>query len=159
MHKSALFYRCPTTGHGVAWGERWYSSYSFLNLTLDVVKCHAQAMLYLWGRTSGTHWIRGWVGLTDCLETEAGGKILSPCWDWNPVIQSTARHYTDCATPAPMVCIADHISITSCTWLTMPWPTFLSLCVVLDCYFLTHEFITFFKAKNGIIYIYIYINK
>jgi hypothetical protein len=45
------------------------------------------------------------VGLRAGLDTEVRGKILCPCRGSNPdrpVVQSVVRHYTDCATPAPV---------------------------------------------------------
>jgi hypothetical protein len=52
-------------------GERMYSSYSFLTLTLDGVsgQCHAPAALYPQKTTAGTHWIGGWVSLRAGLDT------------------------------------------------------------------------------------------
>jgi hypothetical protein len=50
-------------------------------------------------RTPLTHWIRGWVGLSSSLDTEAGEKILGSYRGSNPdppVVQSVVRHYTDC---------------------------------------------------------------
>jgi hypothetical protein len=37
-----------------------------------------------WRFTTGTHWIRGWVGLRAVLDTEATGNILCFCWGSNP---------------------------------------------------------------------------
>jgi hypothetical protein len=55
-------------------------------------------------RTSGTHWLGGWMGPTVRLDTEARRKIFRLCRGSNsnsPVVQSVVRHYTDWATPAP----------------------------------------------------------
>jgi hypothetical protein len=57
-------------------------------------------------RTHGTHCTGGWVGPRAGLDTEARVKILCLCWGSNldhPVVQSIARHYTDWATPAPIM--------------------------------------------------------
>jgi hypothetical protein len=40
---------------------------------------HALAALYPQERTSGTHWIGGWVGPRSGLNTEARGKFLCLC--------------------------------------------------------------------------------
>jgi hypothetical protein len=45
---------------------------------------HALALLHLWERTPGTHWIGGWVGLRAGLDTEARRKIICPCRGSNP---------------------------------------------------------------------------
>jgi hypothetical protein len=57
-----------------------YSSYSFLTSALDGLsgQRHAPAALYPRERTPGTHCTGGWVGPRAGLDTEAGGKILSP---------------------------------------------------------------------------------
>jgi hypothetical protein len=57
------------------------SSYSFLTSTLDGVsgQRHVPAALYPREKTSGTHWIGGWVGLRTGLDTEARGKIIFLC--------------------------------------------------------------------------------
>jgi hypothetical protein len=90
-----------------AQGERKYSSYSFTTLALDEVsgQRHAPAALYPGERTPGTHCTEGWVGSRAGLDTEARGKVSCSCRGSNvdrPVVQSVARHYTDCATPAPL---------------------------------------------------------
>jgi hypothetical protein len=54
--------------------------------------------------TPGIHCTGGWVGPTAGQNAEATGKILYLCRGSNldrPVVQSTARHYTDWAAPAP----------------------------------------------------------
>jgi hypothetical protein len=67
--------------HVSAMGERRYSSYSLFNLALDGVsgQRHAPAALYPQERTTGTHWIGGWVGLRAGLDTEVNEKILCFC--------------------------------------------------------------------------------
>jgi hypothetical protein len=40
---------------------------------------HAPAALYPLGKSPGTHWIGGWVGLRAGLDAGAGRKILCPC--------------------------------------------------------------------------------
>jgi hypothetical protein len=64
---------------------------------------HAPAAIYPWERTPGTHCTGDWVGPRPDLDTEAREKILCLCRESNldrPVVQSVARHCTDCATPA-----------------------------------------------------------
>jgi hypothetical protein len=70
----------PATRHGGAWGQRRYSSYSFLTSALDGVsgQRHAPAALFPGERTPGTHWTGLWVGPRAGLDTEAGRKILCP---------------------------------------------------------------------------------
>jgi hypothetical protein len=60
----------PATRHGGAWGERRYSSYSFLTSALDGVsgQRHAPAALYPRIKDPGTHWTGGWVGLRAGLD-------------------------------------------------------------------------------------------
>jgi hypothetical protein len=67
--------------HAGAKGERKYSSYSFLTLTLDGVsgQRHALAALYPRGKDLWCPWIGGWVCLRAGLGTEARGKILCLC--------------------------------------------------------------------------------
>jgi hypothetical protein len=93
----------PATRHEGAWGERRYSSYSFLTSALDggVVSVTPRPRFTPGERTPGTHCTGGWVGLRAGLDTEATGKILCPCRGSNldrPVVQPVARHYTDWAT-------------------------------------------------------------
>jgi hypothetical protein len=59
---------------------RIYISYSLTTSALDGVsgQRHAPPALYLRGKTPGTHWTGGWVGLRAGLDTEVRGKILSP---------------------------------------------------------------------------------
>jgi hypothetical protein len=46
-------------------------------------------------RNPGTHCTGGWVGLRAGLDTEAKRTILCLCREYNPVVQSAVRHYTD----------------------------------------------------------------
>jgi hypothetical protein len=71
---------CPTTRHAGAWGERRYSSYSFLTSALDGVsgQRHAPAAFYPGERTPGTHCTGYWVGPRAGLDTEVRRKILLP---------------------------------------------------------------------------------
>jgi hypothetical protein len=71
--------------HAGANGEKMYS-YSFLTSVLDGVSGprHATAALNPRVRTSGTHWIAGWVGLSAGQDTEARRKILWLCQRSNP---------------------------------------------------------------------------
>jgi hypothetical protein len=90
----------PATRHGGAWGERSYSSYSFLTSALDWGEWSAShpAALCPGERTPGIHCTGGWVGPRAGLDTDARGKILCPCRGSNLhrlVVQSAARHYTD----------------------------------------------------------------
>jgi hypothetical protein len=95
---------CPATRHGSAWGERRYSSYSFLTSALDGGEWSAsrpgRALPPVKG-TPGTHWTGGWVGPRAGLDAETRRKILCLCKGWTPVIQSIVSHYTDWATAAP----------------------------------------------------------
>jgi hypothetical protein len=68
---------CPTTRHEGAWGERKYSSYSFLTSALD----RGERSASRFGRSllpgkgpPGTHCTGGWVGPRAGLDTEARGK-------------------------------------------------------------------------------------
>jgi hypothetical protein len=66
---------------------------------------HAPAALCPGERTPGTHCTGGWVDPRTGLNTEARGKISCLCRGSNfdlSVVQSTARHYTAWATPAPI---------------------------------------------------------
>jgi hypothetical protein len=89
----------PATLHGGAWGERIYSSYSFLTSALDGVsgQRHAPAALC----SHGIHCTKGFVGPRAGLDTEVREKILCLCRGSNPdrlVVQSVVRHYTYWAT-------------------------------------------------------------
>jgi hypothetical protein len=98
----------PATRHGGAWGERRYSSYSFLTSALDGGEWSASrpGRALPRGKTPGTHCTGGWVGLGAGLDTEDRGKSLWPCRGSNPdrpVVQYVVRHYTDWATPSPYI--------------------------------------------------------
>jgi hypothetical protein len=82
--------------------ERRYSSYSLFNLALDGVsgQRHAPAALFPQERTTGTHWIGGWVGLRAGLDTEVNEKSFASAGDQTSVAQTVVRHYTDLATAA-----------------------------------------------------------
>jgi hypothetical protein len=56
---------------------------------------HAPAALYSQGNDHNTHWIRGWVGLTAGLATEAKKIFFSLAGHLTSVDQSVVRHYTD----------------------------------------------------------------
>jgi hypothetical protein len=74
--------RCPATRHKGAWGERRYSSYSYLTLATrwgTVVSVTPWPRFIPGERTPGTHWIGGWVGLRAGLDTGARRKILCSC--------------------------------------------------------------------------------
>jgi hypothetical protein len=77
---------CPATYHEGTWGERRYSSYSFLTSVQDGGEWSASCPSYaLPGeRTPGTHWTGGWVGPRAGLDAEARRKILCLCWGSNP---------------------------------------------------------------------------
>jgi hypothetical protein len=47
-------------------------------------QCHALAAFCLRGKTPGTHWIGGCVGLRAGLDIEARGQILCLCQESNP---------------------------------------------------------------------------
>jgi hypothetical protein len=68
-------------------------------------------------RTPCTQWTGGWVGPRAGLDSEVRGKILCLCWGSNLdclVDHSTAKHYTDWATPPPNV----FLLITLLIWIT-----------------------------------------
>jgi hypothetical protein len=92
--------KSPATRHDGAWGEKRYSSYSFLTSTLDGGEWSASRPRFTPGeRTPGTHCTGGWVGPRAGLDTEDRGKILCLCRGLNPdrpVVQSVVRHYTAC---------------------------------------------------------------
>jgi hypothetical protein len=88
----------PATRHGGLWGDRRYSSYSFLTSALDG------------GERSGSRPGRALLRGKDPrypLYRRLGGprriqdKSFAPAGDRTPVVQSVVRHYTDWATPAP----------------------------------------------------------
>jgi hypothetical protein len=99
--------RCPATRHGGAWGERRYSSYSYLTSATIwgwVVSVTPRPRFTPGERTPGTHWRGGWVGLRACLDAGARRKILCPCRGSNldhPIVQPVVRHYTAWATAVP----------------------------------------------------------
>jgi hypothetical protein len=76
--------------------NRMYSSYSFLTSALDgddwSVSCPGHALPP--GKDTGTHWIRGWVGVRAGLNTEAREKSSASVRDQTPALQSVARQYT-----------------------------------------------------------------
>jgi hypothetical protein len=84
-----LYKICPATCHGGTWGERRYSSYSFLTSVLDggggeVVSITPRPRFTPGERTTGTHWTGGWVGLRVRLDAGVGRKILCVCQGSNP---------------------------------------------------------------------------
>jgi hypothetical protein len=64
----------------------------------------------------GTQWIGGWVGLRADLDTEARRKIIYLCRGPNPVVQSVVRHYSDWATPAPIISTQSKIILWFGVW-------------------------------------------
>jgi hypothetical protein len=68
----------PATCHGSAWGERKYSSYSFLTLALDGDEWSAlrpdRALPP--GKDPDTHCTGGWVALRAGVDIDVRGKIL-----------------------------------------------------------------------------------
>jgi len=77
----------------VLWGERRYSSYSFLTLVLDggelSVSCPGRALPP--GKDTRTHWIGGWAGPRAGPDTEARGKISSASdGDQTPIAWSSS---------------------------------------------------------------------
>jgi hypothetical protein len=91
-------------GHGDAWGERRYMSYSFLTSALD------------WGEWSASLPGRAFPpGKGPPVPIVQTGRALEPVWtqrleekssdtagDRTPVVQSVVRHYTVWATPTPV---------------------------------------------------------
>jgi hypothetical protein len=67
-------------------------------------------------RTPGTHCTGGWVGPRAGLDTEARGKILCLRRDRSPVVQSIVRHYTDWASPSPLINCIHYISCSGLWW-------------------------------------------
>jgi hypothetical protein len=48
---------------------------------------------YPWEWTSGTHYVRGWLGLRAGVYAEAREIFFASAGDRTPVVQSVARHY------------------------------------------------------------------
>jgi hypothetical protein len=72
----------PATLWAGAWGERRYSSYSFLTLALVGGEWSAGRPGHAFTpgeRAPGNHCSGGWVGPRASLDAETRGKILSPC--------------------------------------------------------------------------------
>jgi hypothetical protein len=117
----------------LALGGEEYSSYSFTTSALDGVsgQRHAPTALCPVERTPGTHCTEGWVGLRAGLDTETRGKILCLCQGSNPdrpVVQSVVKHYTDWATPAPMINKTGQANFKRQAWPAsttqlLTWPT------------------------------------
>jgi hypothetical protein len=83
----------PLRAMKALWGERRYSSYSYLTSALDGVSCQRHAPGK--GPTVPIVQEAGWA--PEPVWTEAIGKILCPCRGSNPdrpVVQSVVRHYT-----------------------------------------------------------------
>jgi hypothetical protein len=77
---------CSTTRHAGAKEKKMFSSYSFLSATLDGDEWSLRPHF-----TPGTNWIGGWVGLRECLCTEARGKVLCLCRRSNPGRQRVVK--------------------------------------------------------------------
>jgi hypothetical protein len=95
---------CPATHHEGAWGERRYSSYSFLTLALDggewSASCPSRALPLGKGPPVPTGLEVGWTPepvWTQRLEEKSCASV----GDRTMVVQSVVSHYTDWATPAP----------------------------------------------------------
>jgi hypothetical protein len=71
--------------HAGAKVEKKYSSYS-LTWALDGDEWSASRLgaLYPREKTSGTHWIEGWMGLRAALDTQGRGKVVCLCRGSNP---------------------------------------------------------------------------
>jgi hypothetical protein len=101
-----LIKRCPATRHGGTWGERRYSSYSYLTSATRwgwVVSVTPRPRFTPGERSPGTHWIGGWVDPRAALDVGAKRKVLCPCRGSNldhPIVQPVVRHYTAWATAA-----------------------------------------------------------
>jgi hypothetical protein len=91
--------------HASAKGYKRYSSYSFLTSALEGTKWSASRSGHALPRetTPCTNWTGCWVGLKTGLDTDVRGRIFCLSGDRTPVTQSVDRHYTDWATPAPVV--------------------------------------------------------
>jgi hypothetical protein len=86
-HYRLLKKAVPATRHGGAWGERRYSSYSFLTSATvwgRVVSVKPRPRFTPGERTPGNHWIRGLVGHRVGLDAEASRKIICLCRGSNP---------------------------------------------------------------------------
>jgi hypothetical protein len=88
--------RCPAARHGGAWGERRYSSYSFLTSALDGGE---------WSASRPGRALSPGKGPPESIVQEAGWAP-EPVWtqsleekssvgDRTPVVQSVVRRYTD----------------------------------------------------------------
>jgi hypothetical protein len=88
---------CPATRHGGAWGERMYSSYSFLTSELDGGEWSAsrpgRALPPGKGPLVPNGQKAGWAPepvRTQRLEEKSSASV----GDQTPVVQSVVRHYT-----------------------------------------------------------------
>jgi hypothetical protein len=95
---------CTATCYEGAWGERRYSSYSYLTSALDGGEWSASrpgcALPPGKGPPVPTGQEAGWVPKpvwTQRLEEKSSASV----GDRTPVVQSVVRHYTDWATPGP----------------------------------------------------------
>jgi hypothetical protein len=95
---------CPATCHGGAFGERRYSSYSFLTLALDGVEWSASRPGHALPPGKGplvpTGQEAGWASepvWTQRLEEKSSAYVGYR----SPVVQSVVNHYTDWATLTP----------------------------------------------------------
>jgi hypothetical protein len=86
----------PATCHSGAWGQRRYSSYTFLTSVLHGGEWSASRPVRTLPREKipGTHCTGGWVGPRAGLDTEVRGDILCPCRESKPdrsVVQSVVN--------------------------------------------------------------------
>jgi hypothetical protein len=98
LHNGKAKWKCPATRQGGAWGERRYSSYSFLTSALEGAEWSASRP----GRPLPpvpTVQEAGWDPepvWTQRLEEKSSASVE----DRTPVVRSVVRHCTDWATPA-----------------------------------------------------------
>jgi hypothetical protein len=89
---------CPATRHGGTWGQRRYSSYSYLTSALDGGEWSASRP----GRALPpvpTGWEAGWAPEPVWMQ-RLEEKSSAPVGDRTPIVQPVVRHYTAWATAA-----------------------------------------------------------
>jgi hypothetical protein len=86
-------------------GEWRYSSYSFFNSALDGGEWSAPrpGRALPWGKDTQYPLDRRLGGPQSRSGHRLEEKSLASAWDRTPVVQSVLRHYTDLATPAPII--------------------------------------------------------
>jgi hypothetical protein len=98
----------PATRHGSAWGERRYSSCSFLTSALDGGEWSATrpGRALSPGKEPRYPLVRRLGGPPEPVWTQKlHEKSSAPVGDWTPVVQSVVRHCTDWATSTKVLYI------------------------------------------------------